>query len=139
MSKTAGSLPRGRRRPEEVPDVPQSSELTESEQKWQRLLQTLVEESGGRLGLKGPQIPVEHVDEFAELFSTWARHHMDSGDEYFNGRPGLWHALDELYPLQDPNRWDRLRAAVLLELEGHRGWTRSSMPKGSGWILPDQS
>ncbi|HEX3866861.1 MAG TPA: hypothetical protein VHV78_08920, partial [Gemmatimonadaceae bacterium] len=53
---------------------------------------------------------------------------------YFSGRPGLWHALDELYPLQDPNRWDRLREAVIAELE-QRNWVRRSPPRGAAFDI----
>ena len=65
----------------------------------------------------------------------------DEGDRteygvYFNGQPGLWHALDALYPLQDPNRWDRLRQAVIADLET-QNWTRTAPPRGSAFELHD--
>ena len=60
---------------------------------------------------------------------------MRDGHRFFAGRPGLWTALDELHPLQDPNRLDRLRAAVIAELTT-RGWRRVSEPRGSAFILP---
>jgi hypothetical protein len=44
--------------------------------------------------------------------------------------------LDELYPLQDPNRWDRLRVASTRELES-RGWERrGSAPNSTTWSIP---
>ena len=55
---------------------------------------------------------------------------------YFDGRPGLWHALDDLYPLQDPNRWDPLRQAVIGELET-RGWRRRTPPRGIAFDIAD--
>lgn len=137
MSKAAGSLSRGRRLRDEVPDVPDATDLTPIEQAAQAKLRTLVERSGGRFDSTEP-IAVDHVDVLAELFDAWARRHADSSGPvlHFNGRPGLWHALDELYPLQDPNRWDRLRKEVIAELV-HRGWVRTAPPRGAGFDLPD--
>ena len=68
---------------------------------------------------------------FTELFDAWARSHGEPADNgiSFSGHPGLWHALDELYPLQDPNRWDSLRREVLRTLE-ERNWVRRSPPRG---------
>lgn len=113
-----------------------SDDLTAVQQESQQLLGALVEADGGRWGLTGvKQVSIEHVDVFAGLFEEWARHNTDHGSTYFNGRPGLWHALDELYPLQDPNRWDRLRQAVTERLESDHGWRRRRPPNGSGWDL----
>lgn len=137
MSKAGGSLPRGRRLRHEVPAVPDAEGLGQVEARAQDQLRRLVERAGGRFDTKEP-IPVDGLDTLADLCDAWARRHADmsSGTVHFNGRPGLWHALDELYPLQDPNRWDRLRKEVILELE-HRGWVRRSPPRGSGFDLPD--
>lgn len=137
MSKAGGSLPRGRRLRHEVPAVPAAGDLTEIERSSQELLRRLVERAGGRFDTTEP-IPVDGVDVLADLFDAWARQHADlsGGSVYFNGRPGLWHALDDLYPLQDPNRWDRLRKDVILELE-HRGWVRTAPPRGSGFNLAE--
>lgn len=137
MSKAAGSLPRGRRLRREVPAVPEPQDLNAVERVAQQHLRTLVERAGGRFETAEP-IPVDHIESLVELFDAWAHRHAQSntGVAHFNGRPGLWHALDELYPLQDPNRWDRLRQAVIAELE-HRGWVRTAPPRGSGFDLPD--
>jgi len=65
-----------------------------------------------------------------------SRPHPASGRLYFPGVPGAWHAFDDLYPLQDPNRWNGLRRAVLLELES-RGFERIGGPNGTTWFLPN--
>lgn len=136
LSKAGGSLPRGRRTQEQVPPIPATEGLTSLQQRAQRLLGALVEAAGGRWGLSDvKQIGIEHVDVFVKLFEEWARENTDHDSTYFNGRPGLWHALDELYPLQDPNRWDRLRQAVIEQLESDHGWRRRRPPNGSGWDL----
>lgn len=137
MAKQGGSLPRGRRLRHEVPDVPSPDDLTEVERVAQRALRTLVGEAGGRFD-STKAIPVGHVDELAALLDAWARRHAGEkhGRLYFGGQPGFWHALDELYPLQDPNRWDRLRQAILGELV-ERGWRRVSPPRGTAFNLPD--
>jgi hypothetical protein len=138
MSKAGGSLPRGRRTQEQVPSIPATEGLPSLQQQAQRLLGALVEAGGGRWGLSGiKQVEVEHVEIFVELFEEWARRNTDHGSTYFNGRPGLWRAFDELYPLQDPNRWDRLRQAVIEQLEHAHGWQRRRPPNGAGWDLPD--
>lgn len=134
---TGGSLPRGRRRREEVPPVPVADDLPPLEAEAQRCLRDLVERAGGRFDSQR-RIPVAHVDTLARLFDAWARRHAESRESglYFDGRPGLWHALDELYPLQDPNRWDPLRQAVIAELET-RGWRRRKPPRGIAFDLPE--
>src|SRR5512144_1973831 len=118
MTKQAGSLTRGQRPRDEVPEVPVESALSSRGRAAQAALATLVEAAGGRYGTGSP-IAVADVGLLADLFDEWARGHAErrDGQLYFNGHPGLWHALDGLYPLQDPNRWDRLRAAVIVELE----------------------
>jgi hypothetical protein len=136
MAKQGGSLPRGRRLPDELPDVPPSADLTSPERSAQALLRSLVESAGGRQG--STSIPLGYISELADLLDSWARGYASSRPDglYFNGRPGLWHALDRLYPLEDPNRWDALRKEVILELE-HRGWRRARPPRGSGFHLPE--
>lgn len=103
MAKAGGSLPRGRRLRSEVGDAPDPSTLTDLEQRAQIALRRLVEEAGGRFD-SSTAIPARHLELFASLFQEWAiRHGERSADGvYFDGRPGLRHALDEMYPLQDP-------------------------------------
>ena len=97
----------------------------------------MVKQAGGRFGLKGQQVAVEELALLTELLERWGRCHAireSDGQLRFAGRPGLWHALDELVPLQDPNRWDKLRKALVAELLD-RGWTRSG-PRVSAFTLP---
>lgn len=137
MTKQGGSLPRGRRLRHEVPAVPEPDDLTSLERVAQRELRSLVDQAGGRFD-STKAIPIGNIDDLANLFDAWARRNATerNGETYFAGQPGLWHALDELYPLQDPNRWDRLRQAIIAELEG-RGWRRVSPPRGIAFVLPD--
>ena len=137
--KAGGSLARGRRHAHEVPPIPKADELTSFERRVQDELRTLVERAGGRMGLQGSRpIPVGDISLLTDAFDRWARLRSTTknGRDYFSGRPGFWHAFDEYYPLQDPNRWDGLRAAVTTELTS-RGWDRIGAPKGSSWYLPD--
>jgi hypothetical protein len=68
------------------------------------------------------------VTHLADLLEDWGCRHakVRQGRLYFDGRPGLWHALDELCPLQDPNRWDRLR---------QRSSSNSRVEDGNAWLL----
>ncbi len=136
MAKQGGSLPRGRRLRHEVPGVPSTSDLTKTQRSAQAALRSLVETAGGRFDSK-TAIPLGHLTELAQLLDDWARANATNRPEglYFGGRPGLWHTLDQLYPLQDPNRWDALRREVILELE-HQGWRRASPPRGPAFYLP---
>ena len=135
--KAGGSLPRGRRLPNEVPDVPSAETLTGVERAAQAVLRPMVERAGGRFSSRTP-IAVEHVEDLAALFNEWAHRYGRAGDRgiRFSGRPGLWHALDVLYPLEDPNRWDRLREAIIGELES-KSWRRVTPPRGSAFDLLD--
>ena len=136
--KAGGSLPRGRRLAHEVPAVPDAAELSIFDRRVQDELRTLVERAGGRMGLQGARpIPVGEISLLANAFERWARQRATTknGRDYFSGRPGFWHAFDSYYPLQDPNRWDGLRAAVTTELVS-RGWQRIGTPRGSSWYLP---
>jgi hypothetical protein len=137
MSKQGGSLPRGRRLRSEVPDVPNADKLNRVERAAQTSLRALVGEAGGRFD-SATAIPIGSIPELADLLDAWGRTHADSRSDglYFGGRPGLWHALDQLVPLQDPNRWDALRKEVIRELES-RGWRRASPPRGIAFHLPD--
>ena len=135
MAKSGGSLPRGRRRATEVPPVPTSDGLTAVQRDAQAVLSTLVERAGGRIE-SSDRIAVDHVDTLVDLFNEWALRYGEPADcgHYFSGRPGLWHALDELYPLQDPNRWDQLRLAVIEQLESE-DWRRRTPPRGSAFYI----
>jgi hypothetical protein len=126
-----GSLPRGRRLRDEVPEVPPAEQLTELEARAQEALRELVEAVGGRFD-SVTTVPVDHLDVLTQLCDRWGRRHgvPTPTGFYFSGQPGLRHALDELYPLQDPNRWDRLREAVINELE-KGSWRRRRPPRGS--------
>ena len=134
--KSAGSLVRGRRPRDEVPDVPPTDDLDQLGRDAQRVLAEMVDGAGGRFD-SNRQIPVAHLGVLTDLLDRTGRRNAAERDGrlVFSGRPGLWHALDELYPLQDPNRWDTLRAAIVSELEG-RGWERISPPRGSSFVLP---
>jgi hypothetical protein len=83
-------------------------------------------------GIGGRSID-DHVQLLADLLEAWGLRNSErdaSGHDYFPGRPGFWHALDELYPLQDPNCWARLRVALTRELES-RGWERLGIAPNS--------
>ena len=138
MSKEGGSLSRCRRLRHEVPEVPPPDDLNTVERAAQVVLRSLVETAGGRFE-STTAIPLGSLAEIADLLDAWGRSNATerSDGRYFGGRPGLWHALDRLCPLQDPNRWDRLRKEVILELE-HRGWHPDSPPRGVSFFLPER-
>lgn len=138
MAKQGGSRERGRRLRHEVPEPPAMNELSRVEGVAQETLRRLVEASGGRFdGPYTTPISIGSVEVLADLLDDWGRRHaVTSPDgDYFSGRPGFWHAFDRLCPLQDPNRWDRLREATIAELE-RRGWRRRTPPRGSAFDLP---
>lgn len=139
MAKEGGTLGRGRRTREQTPPVPDRQQLAELDRRAQAALEQLVANAGGRWGIGGRAIGVDHVELLVDLFAAWGRRYSKrdrDGHEYFPGRPGFWHALDELYPLQDPNRWDRLRLAVTRELE-NRGWDRrGASANATTWSIP---
>jgi len=135
MVKQGGSLPRGRRLRHEVATIPDANDLSDLDARAQRALGAMVEKAGGRFDSK-TAIAADHVELLTELLDTWGRRyatHTETG-LYFGGQPGLWHAFDQLYPLQDPNRWDRLRAAVVIELE-KGSWRRRRPPRGIGFDI----
>lgn len=136
MAKAGGSLGNGRRLAHETPAIPDGESLGPEARATQRVLARLDAAAGGRMG-RGGSIPVDSVPALADYLDGWARRLATArnGRTYFAGRPGLWHALDELYPLQDPNRWDALRLAITRELED-RGWERVAPPRGSTFYLP---
>ncbi len=140
MAKGGGSLGRGRKTREETADIPVADQLAAADRRVQAILQELVERAGGRWGLSGSRsIPVGAVGELADFGGAWMLRHSRPGGKddrlYYSGRPGFWRAFDELYPLQDPNRWNPLRHAVMAELE-ERGYERQGGPNGSSWYLP---
>lgn len=138
MAKAGGSLGRGRRTSERTPPLPTAEGLLESERVLQQELCRLVERVGGRWGLRGAPVPIGDVRLLANGVEEWVKRHETRlhGRRYFAGRPGLWHFLDDLYPLQDPNRWDTLRLAITDELL-QRGWERVGGSRGSAWYLPE--
>lgn len=101
----------------------------------QAAFQSLVEAAGGRHA--GSAIPVDHVEVLADLLPAWRQSNAEfrDGQFHFDGKPGLWHAFDELYSLEDPDRWDRLRKEVIVELEA-RSWQRIAPPRGITLLLP---
>jgi hypothetical protein len=122
-----------------VPEPPARGDLNGLELHAQEALRRLVEGAGGRFdGPRAVPIPVDSVEVLADLLDDWGRRHAVGSPRgvYFSGRPRFWHAFDRLYPLQDPNRWDRLREATIVELEG-RGWRRRTPPRGSAFDLPE--
>jgi hypothetical protein len=120
-----------------VPPVPPPSGLTEVERGAQTVLRDLVERAGGRMGLRGTGVRAVVHESVVVLLQEWAyRHAVEDGRTLrFPGQPGMWQALDRLYPLQDPNRWDGIRKANLAELE-RRGWHRLGSVRGSAYELP---
>ena len=136
MAKAGGTAGRGRRLRHEVPDIPSPDGLDDLGRRCQAAVARLVEEVGGRFDSK-TAVPARHLELFASLFEAWAvRHGERQGDGvYFGGQPGLWHALDDLYPLQDPNRWDGLRREVIRQLE-RDGWRRRTPPRGAAFDIP---
>lgn len=140
MAKGGGSLGRGRKTREETAPLPDRSQLNDLEGRAQTALKGLVDDAGGRWGLiDAKSIPVGHLDLVVDLLARWmvqySTPHKQSGRAYFPGRPGLWHALDDLVPLQDPNRWNPLRAAATAELS-ERGFERIGGVNGATWFLP---
>ncbi|HQZ32781.1 MAG TPA: hypothetical protein PK020_00080 [Ilumatobacteraceae bacterium] len=137
MAKNDAKLGRGRKAEQEVAAIPNAADLAAFARPVQDELRKLVERAGGRMGLRTKTIPVGDVKLLANGVEQWAKAHLTqrNGRLYFAGRPGIWHFFDSLYPLQDPNRWDRLREAVTNELR-LRGWERVGGTQGSGWFLP---
>lgn len=116
------------------PPRPPDGQLTDIQRQAQGVLKELVDRAGGPSA--SGQISVDHLAPLRNLFNEWAHTHGESTDVgvFFAGRPGLWHALDELCPLDDPNRWDTLRKAVIASLEDDN-WVRRSPPRGSAFDI----
>ena len=114
--------------------------LTEIQQRARKALVSLVAQSGGVSGkaqIQQDQIPLLK-ELFTERFVERSQWHDDGAIVRVDG----WHAFDELVPLEDPNRWDRLEprctnrsrqtvgsAPTPLEVRIHRS---SCVPAGSG-------
>jgi len=137
MAAGSDSLGRGRKAEDQVAVVPHAAQIPAYARPVQDELRKLVERAGGRMGLRTKTIPVGDARLLADGVEQWAKAHLiqRNGRLYFAGRPGIWHFFDSLYPLQDPNRWDRMREAVTNELR-LRGWERVGGTQGSGWYLP---
>lgn len=105
-----------------------------------RALEELVAGAGGPNG--STPIPVDHLSVPADLFDAWARYHgsaQSGGVIRFGPQPGLWHSLQGVLPLSDTNRWNKLRRAVVQHLEQMRGWSRVTPPRGSVFLITDDS
>lgn len=139
MSERSGSLARGRRHADETPDPPATESLNPQDAEAQRVLRRLVERAEGRLPVQSRgAVPVGDLGVLAPYVERWAIRisHQTASGRVYSGRPGAWHAFDELYPLQDPNRWDALRAAVFDELQTRHGWQRDTPPHRTAWRIP---
>lgn len=111
-------------------------ELTTAQAAAQRCLKDLVGKS------RAGSVRVGHVETLAELFDEWAYDHAEQkgGALLFAGKggTGLWHVLQGLCPLDDPQRWNNLRAAVVAHLESSGRWRRVRPPRGSTFELLDR-
>lgn len=136
MAKAGGSLPGGRRTRDEVPPVPDASALWNSNSELRpRCAGSSKTPAGGSIP---PALFRHNISSCSEPCSMHgpSATGSDLGTGCSSpGRPGLWHALDDLYPLQDPNRWDHLRLATIRHLE-NRGWQRRTPPRGSAFDIP---
>jgi len=130
-------LPEGNPQLHDLNPIPAADSLTTLERDAQAALAELVERAGGRVsGTRS--IPIGHISVLATLLDDYGRRNAEVTREglIFRGRPGLWHALDSLYPLLRTSRWIPLRGAAIIELE-RRGWRRLSPPRGSAFFLLD--
>lgn len=145
MAKGGGSLGDGRRTEDEVPSVPDPESLGPDERNAQQLLRSVVDGNGGRFGFPPDvpgRIPADGIDigALTDFADSWIRSHSaddGSGGLRHSGQPGLWHCFDDLYPLQHPDRWNKIRSAVADELMS-RGWERPGGRHGAPWVLPDR-
>jgi len=115
------------------PDALFDGALTSIQATAQRCLLDVVETSA-----QG-SIRVGHVEALAEVFDEWAHNHAEQHGAalYFTGKggTGLWHVLQGLCPIDEPRRWNNLRAAVVAHLESAGRWRRVSPPRGSTFEL----
>jgi hypothetical protein len=95
-AKRGGSQAKGRRLLHDVPSLPDDSGLSPIQLRAQAAVVELVEASGGRFGTGRP-VEVGHEHVLSELLDQWGRNNSErrNGRRYFNGHPGLWHALRE--------------------------------------------
>lgn len=117
------------------PDAVFGSGLTVAQETAQRCLRDLVTKSSTG------SIRVGHIDALAELFDEWGRAHAERRRDasFFTakGGTGLWHVLQGLCPIDDPTRWNGLRATVVAHLEASGRWRRVRPPRGSTFELLD--
>lgn len=121
----AGSGSKGRRKPGEMPSLPDRDALSPIGQRAQTVLLELVGGGQGRLQPSGP-IPTDHLELLSELMAEWVDHYGINDGDYVTFRTrgcGGWYLLDRLVPLQNPNRWDSLRAGLYEHLRSVHGWT----------------
>lgn len=115
------------------PDALFDGPLTNAQTTGQRVLRDLVAQRGTGA------VHVGHLDSLAEVFDEWAREHADlrDGRWFFTGKggTGLWHVLQGLCPIEDPTRWNGLRAQVVAHLEVSGRWRRTQPPRGSTFEL----
>ena len=115
------------------PDALFDRDLTSAQATAQRCLRELVASS------PSGSIRVGHVEALAELFDEWAHAHAERRGTalFFTGKggTGLWHVLQGLCPIDDPTRWNGLRAAVVAHLEAGERWKRVRPPRGSSFEL----
>jgi hypothetical protein len=90
-------------------------------------------------------IIVDEYEVLGEFFTAFATQCGRSapGGVLFGGRsgePGLWHALQELCPIDDPNNWNNLRREIVADLIAKNRWERvGSSPRGSEFRILDSS
>lgn len=95
-------------------------------------------QASGRRGIE-----VGHEDTLGSLFTAVAREfgRPAPGGVFFGGRagePGLWHALQALYAIDDTNRWNELRRAVVANLIASGRWRRrGASPRGAEFFVSD--
>jgi hypothetical protein len=90
---------------------------------------------------------VDHHAVVGEFFTAFAREggRRADGGVYFGGRrsePGLWHALQELHPLDadDTSAWNDLRREVVAQLEADGRWQRvGTSPRASEFFISDDA
>lgn len=101
----------------------------------ERALHALVTAGGGPAGHRS--IPIGHLDSLGALLEAWAREHGTpvEGGVRFSGRPGFWHAFQDLCPIDETARWEGLRKAVLDDRRRH-GWVPLNKTKAPASFIP---